>query len=733
MKTEGAPDFLNTNISPVHDDTLLHFFGRERSEDSDEQPPEAESSRRNSRVTFNKASGACVHCKSLKVRCEFNPGERACQRCQAGNYECVPRTRKKRKPAPTHEDLQTKAISQDHQIQALLLQFDKLKADNKIRDRMSRAHLEYLAGNPTSDLGVASKYTHRPDRFELSFGGDSPTEHILQSFSPVHEQKHDIGHSIPPDIVKYCSLTSDDIRTLFNLFFERINPFFSILDPELHTPESLIWASPFLFTVICATASRYYHLQPELYYQALDFARDAAGKALVDGTKSVDICQAYLIMAVYAAPRKKWEEDRRWVLMGVAIRMALELGLNKPPPPQCSEREAMDRTRTWLNCYCADASHAIQFGKIPMISLDDHMAVHSEGWYKASRKNLPFDVHLCAYVQIIVIMAQWRKCIGEGNLRQRIRDGFDIVAAAIETEEHLDRELQLWVSRYDEEYSYNPLQICAYRGSTTHMITAYLRLVVLAVAFQHAAKSGLSRDSEVLTRSIDAARSVIQITVERLYPTGHLRYAMEANFVYVSFAAAYLVNLLRAKFLSLLSQEVQEEIIYSVNKLIRVLASDKVALDDRHAPALYSRFLAKLMAKNVPHLRYTESGDNNLNSSSFGGGDFQVPPPNEFSWPDIRYSDSPPSANAESSDGIPRRTREADMDFSLNNFGMTYRISSHSIDADLQLPMSVRAVSQDVPTTTYDTETWPSWGGPWATQDTALYNNWSQFSPGWRH
>ncbi|KAK0483556.1 fungal-specific transcription factor domain-containing protein [Armillaria novae-zelandiae] len=714
MKTEGPPDFLNTSISPVHDNSLLHFFGRsrERSESSEEQLPEAGSSRRNSRVSFNKASGACVHCKSLKVRCEFTPGETACQRCQAGNYDCVPRTRKKRKPAPTHEDLQTRAINQDHQIQNLLLQFDKLKADNKIRDRMSRAHLEYLAGNPTSDLGVTSKYTHRPDRFEFSFGGDSPTEHILQSFSPVPEQKHDIGHSMPPDIVKYCSLTSDDIRTLFNLFFERINPFFSILDPELHTPESLIWVSPFLFTVICATASRYYRSQPELYYQAQDFARDAAGKALVDGTKSVDVCQAYLIMAVYAAPRKKWEEDRRWLLMGVAIRMALELGLNKPPPPQCNERETMDRTRTWLNCYCADASHAIQFGKIPMISLDDHMAVHSDGWYKASRKNLPFDVHLCAYVQIIVIMARWRKCIGEGNLRQRIRDGFDIVAAAIETEEHLDRELRLWVSRYDEEYSYNPLQICAYRGSTTHMITAYLRLVVLAVGFQHAAKSGLSRDSEVLLRSIDAARSVIQITVERLYPTGHLRYAMEANFVYVSFAAAYLVNLLRAKFLSLLSQEVQEEIIYSVNRLIKVLASDQVALDERHTPALYSRFLAKLMAKNVPHLRSTESGDNHLNSSSFGGGDFQVPPPNEFSWPD-RYSDSPPSANAESSDSIPRRTREADMDFSLNNF--------------------VRAVSQDIPTTTYDTETWSSWGGSWATQETALYNNWSQFSPGWRH
>lgn len=30
--------------------------------------------------------------------------------------------------------------------------------------------------------------------------------------------------------------------------------------------------------------------------------------------------------------------------------------------------------------------------------------------------------------------------------------------------------------------------------------------------------------------------------VERLYPTGNLRFAMGANFLYVSFAAAFLIN-----------------------------------------------------------------------------------------------------------------------------------------------------------------------------------------------
>jgi len=52
----------------------------------------------------------------------------------------------------------------------------------------------------------------------------------------------------------------------------------------------------------------------------MDIARDAAGKALVEGYHGVDVCQAYLILALYPVPKKKWEEDRSWLLMGVAIR-----------------------------------------------------------------------------------------------------------------------------------------------------------------------------------------------------------------------------------------------------------------------------------------------------------------------------------------------------------------------------------------------------------------------------
>jgi hypothetical protein len=55
-----------------------------------------------------------------------------------------------------------------------------------------------------------------------------------------------------------------------------------------------------------------------------------------------------------------------------------------------------------------DGSHAIQFGKMPMLRLDDYVARNSRHWYKSSTMNIPFDIHLCGYVQIIILVAEWR-------------------------------------------------------------------------------------------------------------------------------------------------------------------------------------------------------------------------------------------------------------------------------------------------------------------------------------
>jgi hypothetical protein len=72
--------------------------------------------------------------------------------------------------------------------------------------------------------------------------------------------------------------------------------------------------------LVCAVSSRYYREKSEIYPIAMHFARHAAANALVDGWKSVELCQAYILLSTYGVPAKRWEEDRGWLYIGLAIR-----------------------------------------------------------------------------------------------------------------------------------------------------------------------------------------------------------------------------------------------------------------------------------------------------------------------------------------------------------------------------------------------------------------------------
>jgi hypothetical protein len=127
------------------------------------------------------------------------------------------------------------------------------------------------------------------------------------------------------------------------------------------------------------------------------------------------------------------------------------------------EREKLDRTRTWLNGFCVDLSYATQSGKIPLAAVDDYMARTSREWYRSSPLNLPIDVHLCAYVEMLIIMgtfyAQRRLCqvvclfvfIRSSKLTGKIfHQDSQIEAIVLATEERMVETTAFWVRRYME-------------------------------------------------------------------------------------------------------------------------------------------------------------------------------------------------------------------------------------------------------------------------------------------
>ena len=59
-----------------------------------------------------------------------------------------------------------------------------------------------------------------------------------------------------------------------------------------------------------------------------------------------------------------------------------------------------------------------------------------------------------------------------------------------------------------------------------------------------------------------------------------------------------LFQLLRPEFSSLLVKEEETEIFDLIGRLIQTLSSPKIAIDDRHTPKLYARFLAGLLSRH---------------------------------------------------------------------------------------------------------------------------------------
>jgi hypothetical protein len=71
---------------------------------------------------------------------------------------------------------------------------------------------------------------------------------------------------------------------------------------------------------VCAIASRYFTEKPELYADLMHYAQLAAGTALISGQKTVEVCQAYILLSLYPVPARRWEDNRSWLYLGLAIR-----------------------------------------------------------------------------------------------------------------------------------------------------------------------------------------------------------------------------------------------------------------------------------------------------------------------------------------------------------------------------------------------------------------------------
>lgn len=282
------------------------------------------------------------------------------------------------------------------------------------------------------------------------------------------------------------------------------------------------------------------------------------------------------------------------------VRIATDLNLYLPQSKKVAnekqEREALNKTRTWLICHNLDRSTATQFGK-PTSIKEDSIVRNSADWYKKSQFNDRYDIGLCGYTGLLRIVSKFHEeLFSDPDVATGLNKSIDFKAVTKLYDDKLTMFNDEWKGRFIESDTGEPSY--AFRSSLLPFLVNYSRLVMHSFGFQYAFEKRVEADlRHFYAKCFGAATSVIRIMIESLAPSGFMLYSPDGHFVFTSFASAFLLKLLRPEFSWLVEPDDKTKIFDLIGRLIQTLNSPEVAVDNKHTPKLHAKFLAGLLTK----------------------------------------------------------------------------------------------------------------------------------------
>ncbi|KAK7038187.1 fungal-specific transcription factor domain-containing protein [Favolaschia claudopus] len=617
---------------------------RKDEDDDDPQSPMAEKEEGKAKPT--RGSRACTVCRRLKMKCVGAEKGPPCKRCIAGNHECIfeesnrgKRSSKKhelltrslrkmertldtvlrsignpslasgmisRSPSPTDQSASTSAL-----IAARSPSPPPASAP-AFRNRPSSPKLHSLPDNSLNPLGLlaeaslANRRAHgfnpaqiavRPQPGDTKIGVASDNYFKPGPISILPLRRLFIERQVQPEMLSF--VTTDEVVDLFNIFFEHINMHSNLLDRDFHTPSLVCSRSPFLLTTICAIASKFYDANPELHPKLTELAKKLAFSVPAAGYKSLEIVQAYLLLALYGCGAvERYEQDRTWLLLGMAIRIATDLNLHRKSAlvgedsdeGRARDYEVHNRERTWMLCFCLDRSHSAQMGK-PYSIKEDFVIRNVQNWIRAP-VSIASDQGLASYVDLQRIIARSLDVLYSGT---------DTPSGLIQNCDYLlviktfETQVLAWQQHWNSITDTRNLSSASneYRGYIFQFYFHYTMLVLNSFGLQNAMERAPLDIGHFFARVHSSAMACAVIVRDQLGPRGFMKYSPDSHFVLTSYAVLSLLKLIRPEFQAFLENE--DQTIGLVTDVADVL--EKIAANPLHTPALYSKFLRALISQ----------------------------------------------------------------------------------------------------------------------------------------
>ena len=199
-------------------------------------------------------------------------------------------------------------------------------------------------------------------------------------------------------------VTLEDAHRLFKVFMDTVHEQFCILDPIIHNLTTIKESSNFLFSVILAIATSVdrHPRSIQQFHQLCALVDSLIVEVLSRNVKSVEVVKGLIVWPMWAHLTPLMAEDRAWLLIGTAARMAKELDLamrdDTPQGDEMVRRHARDRSRTWALAAIMERSFSSFSGQRPNTTLDVDWGTLND-WLK-SPVSLDGDIQIVAFLHL---------------------------------------------------------------------------------------------------------------------------------------------------------------------------------------------------------------------------------------------------------------------------------------------------------------------------------------------
>ncbi|KAL8883067.1 MAG: hypothetical protein Q9192_007470 [Flavoplaca navasiana] len=201
--------------------------------------------------------------------------------------------------------------------------------------------------------------------------------HLRSGTGGLSKERSPNGHIRQPRRLEGITLTVEQIDHLFERFFTLFHPFMPLLDPSI-TPDAYFGISPLLPWIIISVAARHYPPDPNLLPSLSAPVSVRLWATLADVPQNYVVVKALCILCTWPLPVSSTSSDPTFMLSGLMMQIAMQIGLHRPSHAQdfarfkedLREEELRDRVKTWVACNMISQRVATGYGQPPSTVYD---------------------------------------------------------------------------------------------------------------------------------------------------------------------------------------------------------------------------------------------------------------------------------------------------------------------------------------------------------------------------